>query len=244
MEKPMPVLLLARGDKEGRDLLRKALEARYGLSVPAIETLRVDFDGRVRTKLGPISAWMPFKTTIYFRFPDEARWDLNVRMMGILLRSRTNTYDGTVYRKRRHSDEIKAISDPKTVRAARLRIMTAGGMLLTPLAQEFIKLKAIGERRFEATNTETHDTISVSLHEDFTVDTVSTNCPNPYQGYEEQHFAYQALEGLTTINDMMLPRKILRLWNNVVEHEIVPKVVETNPTLDHSIFTLENEAQQ
>ena len=35
----MPVLLLARGDQDSKSLLRRAIEARYGLGPPAIETL-------------------------------------------------------------------------------------------------------------------------------------------------------------------------------------------------------------
>ena len=55
----MPVLLLAQGDAEARDLLRKAIEARYGPRPPALDSLKIDFNGRTRIKVGPVMTWVP-----------------------------------------------------------------------------------------------------------------------------------------------------------------------------------------
>lgn len=237
----MPVLLLSRGDKEGRDLLRKALEARYGMGVPSIETLKIEFEGRVRTKLGPITTWVPLETTTYFAFPGRGRWDFNVRAAGVALRAGANAVDGTVYRKRQRNGEVEIIVDPEHARAARLWRFTAAGMLLIPLSQQFIELKGTGERSFVAINLETKDSIEVTLHEDYTVFTVSTRCANPEQDFQEQLFTIQAEDGQIVVNDFMLPAKITTLWNDVEENEVKPVAVETNPVLSDSIFTLESE---
>jgi hypothetical protein len=235
----MPVLLLARGDKEGRDLLRKALEARYGMGAPAIETLKIEFEGRIRTKLGPITTWVPLECTTYFAFPGRGRWDFNVRAAGVPLRAGANAVDGTIYRKRQRNGEIEVISDPEIARTARLWRYAAAGMLLIPLSQQFVELKGMGERSFEALDLETKDTIRVTLHEDYTVDTVSTRCLNPEQDNQEQLFSFQAEDGQIAVNDFMLPAKITTLWDNVAENEVRPVRVEINPVLNDSVFTLE-----
>jgi hypothetical protein len=237
----MPILLLSRGDKEGRDLLRKALEARYGMNVPAIETLKIRFEGRVRAKLGPISTWVPLETTTYFAFPGRGRWDFSVRAAGVPLRGGSNAVDGTLYRKRLRNGEIVVITDPEHARSARLWRFAAVGMLLIPLSQEFIELKGTGERSFLAINLETKDSIDVTLHEDFTVSKVSTRCANPDMEFQQQLYTLMAEDGHVAVNGFMLPAKLTRFWDDEEQYEVKPVAVEINPTLDDSIFMLESE---
>lgn len=236
----MPILLLSRGDKEGRDLLRKALEARYGMNVPAIETLKIDFEGRIRTKLGPISTWVPLETTTYFAFPGRGRWDFNVRAVGVPLKDGSNALDGDVYRKRRRNGDIEVIADPEHVRAARLWRFVAMGMILTPLSQQFIELKGTGERSFLAINLETKETIEVVLNDDFTVSKVFTRSANPAMNFEQQTYTLMAEDGQVAVNDFMLPAKLTRLWDDEEQYEVKPVAVEINPPLSDSIFALEN----
>lgn len=237
----MPVLLLSRGDKEGRDLLRKALEARYGMNVPAVETLKIDFEGRARAKLGPISTWVPLETTVYLSFPGQGRWDFNIRAVGVPLRAGTNAIDGMVYRKRQRNGAIEVISNPEHARAARLWRFVVVGMLLIPLSQQFIELKGTGERSFIAINLETKDSLEVTLHEDFTVAKVTTRCANPEQDFAEQLFTLRAEGGQVAVNDFMLPAKLITLWDDEEEYEVEPIAVETNPALSDGIFTLDSE---
>lgn len=237
----MPVLLLARGDKEGRDLLRKALEARYGLGAPAIDTLKIQFEGRIRTRLGPITTWVPLETTTYFAFPGRGRWDFSLRAAGVPLRSGANAFDGTAYRKRQRHNDVEIVTDPELVRAARLWLYTASGILLTPLAEQFIELRGTGARSFEAINLETRDSILVTLREDYTVNTVSTTCPNPEQDNREQLFTFQTTDSQVVVNDLMLPAKITTMWDNMEENEVKPMAVELNPPLSNTLFTLESE---
>ena len=79
----MPVLLLAQGDTTSKDMLRHAIEARYGLRPPVLESLQIDFKGRVRAKLGPINTWVPVEATAYFNFPTSMRWDFSVKAAGV-----------------------------------------------------------------------------------------------------------------------------------------------------------------
>ncbi|MCC6805521.1 MAG: hypothetical protein IT319_21755, partial [Anaerolineae bacterium] len=71
----MPVLMLARGDQDSKNLLRHAIEARYGLGPPAMDTLKVEMKGRARTKVGPVATWIPVEGAACFRFPHASRWD-------------------------------------------------------------------------------------------------------------------------------------------------------------------------
>jgi hypothetical protein len=239
----MPVLLLARGDKEGRDLLRKALQARYGLGAPALETLIIRLEGRARVKVGPLTTWASLQTALHFAFPGRARWDSTIRALGMTIRTSSSTLEGGTYRKREGNDPVQIIEKPEWVRAARLRLAAATGMLLTPLAEQSIELKATGERSFEAANTETQDTLHVTLHEDYTVDTISTMCLNPDQNFSEQLFSLQASAGQIALNDLMLPGKVAVSWNNVSKYEVAPVAVEMNPTFDDSVFRLEARPQ-
>lgn len=236
----MPILLLSRGDKEGRDLLRKALEARYGMSVPAIETLKIDFEGRVRTKVGPISTWVPLATTTYFAFPGRGRWDFSVRAVGVPLRDGSNALDGDIYRKRRRNGEIQIIANPEHVRAARLWRFVAMGMILIPLSQQFIELQGTGERSFRAINLETKDTIEVVLNDDYTVSKVFARSANPAMNFQEQTYILRAEDGQVAVNDFMLPAKLTRLWDDEEQYEVKPVAVEINLPLSDGIFELES----
>lgn len=239
----MPVLLLARGDKEGRDLLRKALEARYGLGAPAIETLRIQLSGRALTRLGPLTLWLPLTTTAGFDFPGRCRWDFSIRLAGLPLQVGVNAFDGAVFRRQRRAGQLQVVTQPDQVRSARLRLMVAYGMLLTPLTLENIELKATGRRSFEATNTDCRDSVHVTLHDDYTVDGVSTTCLNPQQDNREQLFTFQSVAGQQAVNDFILPEKICILWDNVPEYEVVPVAVESSPVLDDAFFRLESSSQ-
>lgn len=236
----MPVLLLARGDKEGRELLRKALQARYGLGAPAIETLILHLDGRARTRVGPLTTWTSTSTTAYFAFPGSARWDTTFRAIGVTLQSSAHAYDGSTYRHRNGRDPVVTAENPAHAQSARRWLATAAAMLLTPLAEQFIELKATGERSFDATNLDTGDTLSVSLHEDYTVDTISSRCLNPSQGHAEQLLTFKALDGLTSISDLMLPAKVAIQWGGDTKYEVTPVAVKINPSIDAAIFRLED----
>ena len=89
----MPVLLLARGDQDSKMMLRHAIEARYGLGPPAIETLKLQLKGRTRAKIGPVAAWVPLEGTAYFKFPFSIRWNFTMRPGGVALSSGEEAFE-------------------------------------------------------------------------------------------------------------------------------------------------------
>jgi hypothetical protein len=235
----MPVLLLARGDKEGRELLRKAIEARYGLGAPAIDTLKLHIEGRARTKVGPVTLWVPLESTAYFGFPSRGRFEYAVRAAGVPVRSGLSAFDTEVYLRQQKTGQPEIISEPELVRAARLRLCAAAGMLLTPLALENMEIKATGRRSFEATNLETKDTLHVTLHDDYTLDSVSTSCINPEHDNREQLLTLQSAGGQRIVDDLILPDKVNVLWDNMLEYELTPVKVEANIPLEDAFFRLD-----
>ena len=67
-----PGLLPGRPDARGRDLLRRAIEARYGFRPPTLETLELTFSGRALTSIGPFKRWLPLSVTLRVKFPFSA----------------------------------------------------------------------------------------------------------------------------------------------------------------------------
>ncbi|MEO8396250.1 MAG: hypothetical protein ABI700_24865 [Chloroflexota bacterium] len=235
----MPVLLLARGDQDSRTLLRRAIEARYGLGPPAIETLKLHLKGRTRTKIGPVATWVPLEGTAYFKFPFSLRWNFTMRPGGVTLSSGEEAFDGEVCRTRHNRDPITVVSDAEHVASAQARIWTTGAFLLMPLAEYYVELRLGGERNLDATNTDARVTTRLSLNEDHTLDSTMTECVNPATG-KRQNFSIQLSEGQEPVGDLMLPRKISVFWDKQPEFELAPVGVEINAAYDEALFRLES----
>ena len=235
----MPVLLLARGDQESKSLLRHAIEARYGLGPPAIETLMVQLKGRTRAKIGPVAAWVPVEATAYLKFPFSMRWNFTMRPAGVSLSSSEAAFDGAVCRMRHNHEPMTVVSDAQQVESSKARVWTAGAILLMPLAEHYVELSMGTERQLDATNTETRTTTRLTLHEDHTLDSTTTECFNPATG-KRQNFSIQLSEGQEVVGDLMLPRKISVCWDNQPEYELTPVAVEINGAYNDALFRLES----
>jgi len=235
----MPVLLLARGDPDSRTLLRRAIEARYGLGPPAIETLKLQLKGRTRTKIGPLATWVPFEGTAYFKFPFSIRWNFTMRPAGVALSSGEEAFDGAVCRKRHNRDPITIVSDAEQVASALARVWTTSAILLMPLTEHYVELHRTNALNLDATNTDYKVTTRLSLNEDHTLDSTATECLNPSTG-KRQNFSIQVSEGQEVIGDLMLPRKISLCWDSQPEFEFTPVAVEINGAFDEALFRLES----
>ncbi|MBI1259596.1 MAG: hypothetical protein GC204_19175 [Chloroflexi bacterium] len=235
----MPVLLLARGDQDSKSLLRHAIEARYGLGPPAIETLMVQLKGRTRAKIGPVATWVPVEGTAYFRFPFSMRWNFTLRPAGVSLSSDEAAFDGAVCRTRHNHEAISVVSDAEQVVISQARVWTAGAILLMPLAEHYVELSIRGERQLDATHIDAHTTTCLTLNEDHTLESTATECINPSTG-KLQNFSIQLSEGQEVIGELMLPRKISVCWDSQPELELSPVAVEINAAYSEALFRLEN----
>lgn len=235
----MPVLLLARGDKEGKDLLRRALETRYGVGAPALDTLKIEFKGRKRARVGPVTTWVPVEGTLAYNAPLCGRIDQTARAVGVPLVTHTDAFDGTVYRKRRGRDTIEVVTHAEQAQSVQKRLWAAAALLLAPLVEHFVELHATGDKSFSATNIDTDDTAHLYLNEDFTLAYVMTNCYNASND-EVEDFTLRLLEGQAAVDNLMLPRKVAAYWGESLEVEINPVGAEINPEFDPNLFRLED----
>jgi hypothetical protein len=236
---PMPVLLLARGDQESKALLRRAIEARYGLGPPALETLKLQLKGRARAKVGPITTWIPLEITVYLKFAFAVRWDFNAHPVGIPISSGAEAFDGETYRRRHSHDPISVLNTAEEIASMRARLWAMSALLLTPLGEHFVELKAVGERCFDATHRDLGLTTRLQLKPDDTLDFVETRCLNPATG-TMQTFSVYALNGQQTVGNLILPRRMGIAWDKQPEVEFSATAANTNLAVDDSVFRLEN----
>lgn len=236
----MPVLMLARGDQDSKNLLRHAIEARYGLGPPAMDTLKIEMKGRIRTKVGPVATWMPVEGAACFRFPHTARWNYTMRPVGIALTSGAEACDGTACYRRESHEPVTVIEDTGSVLSLQARLWAIAAVLLVPLAEQFVELRVAGERALEVVNTERGLTAHLHLHDDNTLDFVSTECLNPNTGRTQTYFLRMS-EGQAIVDDLMLPRKVSTFWDDQPEMELAPTTVANNPTFDDAFFRLEHD---
>lgn len=234
----MPVLLLARGDAQAKELLRRAIQARYGVAPPAIDSLKIDFKGRVRAKVGPITTWVPVDIMAQFRFPSAMRLDFMVRPIGATVQRGVDGFDGTTYRTMRGSASPDVIEDAEAIRSLRSRLWAIAAVLLTPLGDHFVELKAGEESSFQAVNTQFADSVQLHLRADHSLQRVEVTCRNPDTERQEL-FSLRLSEDQSPVDNLMLPCKVSAFWDDSPYFEVEPVRVETNPAIADEVFSLQ-----
>lgn len=236
----MPVLLLAQGDPQAKDLLRKAIQARYGLRPPVLESLHINFKGRVRAKIGPVTMWVPVDAVGRFCFPEKMRWDFSVKAAGVQLNSGSEAFDGTVYRTSRRSKSVVASDDQQQIESMQHRLWAIAAVMLTPLGEMFVRLKANTADELEACNTRFNGAVNLHLHSDQKLGFVATNCLNPDTN-KQQQFTLRVSDELVSFGDLILPSKINAFWDEDPYFELEPVDAGANPTIEDDIFQLTGE---
>jgi hypothetical protein len=236
----VPVLLLAQGDPQAKNMLRKAIEARYGLRPPALESLKLEFKGRARAKLGPLATWVPVEATARFHFPRSLRWDFIVKAVGVQVGSGAEAFDGVTYRSSHGGKAVEMSEDPDTISSIQRRLWAVAAVLLTPLGEQFVKLAQIDDSHLEATNTQFDVAVSLHLRDDEGLDYVETTCLNP-DSNRQQSFTLRLDDNLVSINDLLLPGKVSAFWDDDPYFELEPVLTESNPAIAPSVFMLESD---
>lgn len=233
----MPVLLLAHGDPQAKDMLRKAIEGRYGARPPALDSLKIDFKGRARAKIGPVTTWVPVDATAYFRFPTAMRWDFNVKPFGLSVQKGIEAFDGNAYRTVRGGRRAVVINDTEHIHAMRRRLWAIAAVLLTPLGDHFVRLALNDETSFVATNTQIDDSVTIFVRPDSTVDYVEVSAIDPNN--TPRLYLVRLSQDNISLNDLILPSKISTFWGEEPDFEIEPVASESNPQIEDHTFTLE-----
>lgn len=231
----MPVLLLAQGDPGAKDLLRRSIEARYALSPPAIDAVKMAFTGRARVKVGPTMLWVPLQIQAAFRFPTALRWDFSVRPAGVPVQRGVEAFDGAVYRQARGRRNTSIIAEPAQVQSLRARLWAMAAVLLTPLGEHFVRLELQGERSFNATNTRLNDTVTLMLRADHTLESVRAVCLNP-DNRQEQVFQLKLSVEQTPVDTIMVPARISAFWDDQPYYEVQPTHIENCTTIADDVF--------
>lgn len=234
----MPVLLLAQGDVAAKDMLRRTIEARYGLRPPVIESLHLDFKGRARVKLGPITTWVPVEAAARFLFPTALRWDFTVKPVGVEVQRGVEAFDGAIYRRARGSHTPAVVDDAAQASSMQSRLWAIAAVLLTPLGEEFVRLEVCGDNCLKATNTRFNNVAQLQLRENQMLESVSLRCLN-LDNDREQQFVLRLSDEQTALNDLMLPQRISAFWDDEPYFEVQIVRAECNPPIDDSVFTLE-----
>jgi hypothetical protein len=233
----VPVLLLARGDVQAKDILRRAIEARYGFSPPAIDSLEIDFKGRVRTKVGPITTWVPVGILARFRFPTAMRWDFSVRPVGVTVQRGVEAFDGTTFRQMRGNGTSSLIDNQALISSLQRRLWAMAAVLLTPLGEHFVELKAVNGGSLEVTNTLIKDCVTLRLRADSSLERVDVKCLNP-DNEKEQLFSLRLSADQAPVNELMLPCKISAFWDDAPYFEVEPVQITNNPIFSDDVFSL------
>lgn len=233
----MPVLLLARGDSESRELLKKSIIARYGTRPPVIESLQMGFNGRIHTKVGPIKAWVPLELSASFLFPDAMRWDFVAKPIGVAVMRGVDSYDGAVMRTLRGNGKPTVIEDSALIVSLQKRLWAVAALLLTPLGDHFVELKQLSDLSFSATNTQINASVTLNLRENHQIDEVSVLCLNP-DTHQEQRFKLRISDELVTHGELLLPKQITAYWDDVAWFEVEPTAAQDNPDFAKDVFTL------
>ena len=157
----MPVLLLAQGEPEAKNLLRKAIETRYGQKPPAIEALRVDFKGRTRFKSPKAEVWLPLEVTARFVFPTHLRWDYVIKPQNMPEQRNIESYDGSIYRSLRGEKKPHEIDQTRYLKSVRARLWAMAAILLTPMSDYYVTITQCGDYCFDAENTKLNDSVRI-----------------------------------------------------------------------------------
>lgn len=236
----MPVLLLASGDPQARALLKKAIEARYGVLPPAIAALKLSFKGRARVKVGPVMTWVPVEATAQFQFPTSMRWDFTVIPLGLPVQRGVEAFDGQTYRTLRGGGKVNEAALKDQIDHLRGRLWAVAALLLTPLGEDFVRLGETGEISFNATHMQTEEVVNVCLRPDHSIEAVDVTCYNP-DAKKRQRFTLHPSPEHTELGGLRLPSRITASWDNAASFEVSPTAADNLVSIAPQVFSLSAE---
>lgn len=234
----MPVLLLCQGDDTAKDRLRAAIQARYGGSPPAINSLTITFNGRARVALGPIKTWVSSDVTARFVFPSLLRWDFVIKPLNLPVQRGIEAYDGTTFRRMQGKRTPDATRVTDVISAAQSRLWAIAALLLTPLSDFMIEVTDCGDNGIRAYHKALHDSVDIQLRDDATVEAITVESFNPESGAMQMLTLCPSVEQ-TLINGVMLPMCIKAYWDDAPYYELEPTTLEVNPQLPEALFSLD-----
>lgn len=228
----MPVLLLTRGDAPGRDLLRRAIDARYGFQPPTIESLHATFKGSVRVTRGFYKGGAPITLELDVRFPFQARAVFAGRLLMVSVATEVDVFDGTSL----YSTGKEQVS-AREAEAARRQLWALNTLLLTPLNDMGVELHTVGELAFDAVHKATGLSARVTLDQEHRVVSVGMTAYNPEAGRDMDFELRPGIEQIG-FGDLILPLSVSFNWDNFPTMQLTTVSASLNPVLSDDLFTL------
>ncbi len=230
----MSFLSLATGDPAARNLLQKAIRARYGARPQAAESLRLWMTGRAK---GPLGLPAASSVTLAFVAPARWRWDHEVKFLGLRLKQSSCRFNGEVYGERT-GNVVTHISDEQAIQGIRCRLWGEIAALLTPLMARGVTLKALDKSSFQAClDSIPGSTVTIRLNEDGTVLAVESTC---YHAADQPCvlLSIRPQGGLQTLDGFSVPKQIVYQWGNEPPEVFTVVKAEVNPRIPVEEFTL------
>ncbi|MBN1966553.1 MAG: hypothetical protein JW910_18015 [Anaerolineae bacterium] len=238
----MSFFLLAQADPVGRDLLKKLVVARYGGSPPALDTLRVKFQGRSRAQVWGFQMWARVEATATYQFPDRYRWDFSLRLLRVLRSSFTTSFDGSaVYEQR----GLRATRDAEAeaVESARRRAWAETVFFVSPLiVNERVRVEGIDMSSFRAIRPggSVENAAIVRLDEQHRLREIEIERMDPADGLPKRQ-CLRPSGDLVRVDGLVLPQRVGRFWDDELFMELSPVGAELNPELSPDDFVLKTE---
>ena len=234
----MRILLLAQGEPEAKDLLRKAIAARYGNKPPAIEALRIDFKGRAQTNIQQTNAWTPIEVTARFVFPTHLRWDFTIKPTGVEPQRGIEAYDGTMFRSMHGTKVPHVINQTMHIKSIRARLWSMAAILLTPMSDYYVTITKCGDYCFDAENKKLNETVRIYLREDYSIEKAQIRCWNHETQSEQLHTTFLSPEQ-KLVSDMIIPKIFGAFWDKQPAYEMTPIHIQRPYKIDTGLFTLQ-----
>lgn len=230
----MAFLSLARGDVAARNLLQRAIRARYGVRPIALETLRLWLTTDSKGPLG-----LPVKTAVTASYMgiQHSRWDQTRKLFGLTLSQTTDSITDSVYLKQQ-AKKVTRIDDPVTLQSVRRRLWGVLALWLIPLTGAEVTIAAVDKHILQAMpSAEPNDVVTITLNPD---DTIAMVTVERYRARDKRNVKYliKPVGDLRTLNNLTVPEQIVFAWQDGQPDVFTIVNAEANPTIAPNEFSL------
>lgn len=230
----MAILTLAKGDPAALKLLKEAVAARYGLRPLLVESLRLTLSAKRPGFLG-----LPAQTHVHLALVGSThwRWQERTRLLGIPIASSLESFDGGAC----YTGKIGAITsstEAQDLSSYQRLLWAVLALLITPLTEEGVIVKAGGERTFAATlENAPHDVATITLNADYTLNKVQVQRHRPGDAAPVNYVVTPGRE-LQTLSGLILPVTVEMGWEDKPRTVYTITHAEVNETIPLTEFTV------
>lgn len=230
----MSFLSLSKGDPAARELLQRAIRARYGIRPVPVDNLRIWLS---RPDKGPLGLPVRLSRTLSFSGATHWRQDDAQKLFGPSVKQVTASFEPLAcYEKIGRA--VKRLDNADVLRAARRFVWNHIAFMLTPLTMEGVTLKLVDDNSFQAIR-------------DADTTAIATISLDGSDGINVQGEAYHPLAGqitkmklcgqgpLQTFEGLAIPDQLVYQWGDEQPETFTVTKVAVNPDIPKSEFALD-----